>query len=255
MRTWVWLTLTASFLAMTAAAAPSESERENTSTDNATTRPASNAEQGEKAAPRRSGRSGRGEGRTYRSSPDSPDGGGARPPGRSEGRGVGPGSFGGEHGGPMFGASPEQTEKAMTFLKEQYPQRYEQLKALQEKDPRAFHRQMSHILPRMPELMHIIDRNPELGKLIVEEHRMEMDIRDALVQFRGAKGPDEIEQTKDRIRTLIGNQFDIRQKKLQLMIGELERELQRKKQLLADQAGKKNEIIDQEVERRLRPDQ
>lgn len=256
MRLWVCLVMAGSMLAFGGARVAAESDRKSPGGDKATTKPDSNAERGEKdAESHRSGRSGHGSDRPYRPFSDDRSPAGNEASGHREGRGFG-GPWGdGEHrGGPMFGASPERTERMMAFLKEQYPQLYERLNELKEKDEHAFHRQLGRMLPRMPELMNIIEGDPTLGKLIIDEHRLEMDIRDALVEYRETKDEGAISQLKGRIRDLISKQFDVRQEKLKLMIANMERELERKKQYLKEQAAKKDKVIDRELQRRLEPD-
>lgn len=256
MRLWMRLAAAGSMLLLGVAVSAAETDRKDAGDGQATSRPAVKTERGGRDAESRwPGRGGRGEGHSYRSPSDRLpllDDGSSR---HGEGRGFGSSGFGGEHGsGPMFGASPERIEKAMDFLKEQYPKLYEHLGELKEKDPRAFHRQMGRIMPRMPELMNIIERDPKLGKLIIDEHRLEMEIRDAVVEYRKVKDQGENATLKDRIRELISQQFDVRQEKLKLMIANMERELERKKQFLAEQAAKKDNVIDRDLQRWIEPD-
>ncbi len=154
----------------------------------------------------------------------------------------------------MFGPSQERIDRVMKFLDEHYPRLHERLTELREQDPRAFHRQLSRLLPRMPDLMSILDRNPELGKLIIDEHRLEMDIRDAIREYHRARNDADRDQLKEQIRDLISRQFDVRQEKLKLMIADMERELERKKQVLAEQAARKDKLIDRDLRQRLDPD-
>lgn len=257
MRLCVWLAAAGSMLALGAAACLAESAQETPEKDKPTTRPAPKAEPpGPRTAePRRGPRAGRGEGRRGPNAPDSTETPGEAAPGRAGGAGSGPPSPGSDRpGGPMFGLSPERVERAMKFLKEQYPRQYEHLCELRERDPRAFQRQLNRIMPRIPELMNLLERNPKLARLIIDEHRLEMDIRDAAVDYGRADDEDYRATLKERIRALISKQFDVRQEKLKLMIADLERELERKKQLLSEQATKKEKMVDREMERRLEPD-
>jgi hypothetical protein len=251
MRAWVWLIAGGCIVMTATAGALSDPDRKDVTSDKPSTRPASNAERHDQGAgTRRPPRSERGEGRSYRAQPDGVGGLGGEHRSHSDGRRFGGSSSDRDRsGGPMFGHTPERIERAMKFLQEQYPTLYERLNELREQDPRAFHRQLGHIMPRMPELMNIIDTDPQLGKLIIDEHRLEMDIRDAIVTYRQTKDDAE----KDHIRDLISKQFDVRQEKLKLMIANLERELQRKKQYLSEQAGRKDQVVERDLQRRIEP--
>ncbi len=254
MHTWAWLITGGFILALTAAAAGADSNAGHDD-NKPTTRPAARSERGAKnAEPRRPGRRNPGDGDAHRRPPgeDRDDRDLENPPEPPDEPGLGPMPPAGEgRGGPMFGPDPERTRRVMKFLKEHYPRMHERLAELQDRDPRAFHRQMMRMLPRLPELMGILERNPKLGKLMIEEHQLEMDIRDATMEYHRARTEATPAQMKERLRELIGKQFDIRQEKLQLMISEMERELARKKEQLSEQAAKKDEVIKRELERRL----
>lgn len=242
---------TVAVLATMAAAQPKQGDAEG---ERSSMRPAARSDRGGKSGDyRRPGRAMRGEERPAQIPPDAleePDDG-PRPPGEEP---RGPGFRGhrpdDDRGRPVFGPDPERIDRVMEFLKTEYPRLYDRLSDLRDDDPRAFHRQLNRMLPRLPELMHILDRNPKLGKLMIEEHQLEMDIRETTARYHRA-GDDA---TKQRLREMIGRQFDIRQERLQLMIGEMERELARKKEALAEQAAHKDEIVNRELAKRTAPD-
>jgi len=178
-----------------------------------------------------------------------------REPGQPPGPGEGPeGPPGDRPGGPMFGPRPEQIEQAMQFLEESYPVLYRKLRALHERDPQAFRAQLHRIMPRLPELMEIRRRNPELGKAMFREHQLEMQIEEAVIEYRRARSDAEKAEIKKQIQALVSEQFDVRQEKLRLMIAQLEQELEQKKKALSERASKKEQFIELDVERRLNPD-
>ncbi|MBN1488846.1 MAG: hypothetical protein JXA69_02925 [Phycisphaerae bacterium] len=156
--------------------------------------------------------------------------------------------------GPMYGFGPETLDRGMAFLKEHYPELHDRLQHMKENDSLAFQRQMRRIMPRLPELIELADRDPDLAKLIFREHQLEMDIREVFVQYRDAEDAALAAEFKGRLTELVSEQFDVRQEKLKLMIADLERQLEQKKQALAEREQKKAEIIDLELRRRLNPD-
>ncbi len=265
MRTWV-ATFGGLIALAIAAAVSAQDGRRDRGADSPTTRPAADRGPERRAEPRRPGRPYRGEGRSVRPRPEGPgpdeiseppmpepDAG---RPGDPDDPGPRPrGRFGDERmGRPMFGPGPERIERLMEFLKEHYPRMHLRLSQLQDRDPRAFHQQLNRMLPRLPELIDLVEDNPELGKLIIEEHQLEMDIREAAAKCRRLREETALAEAKKHLRELISRQFDVRQKKLQQMIAQMERELARKKELLQETAAKKAGIIDRELERRLDPD-
>jgi len=256
MRWYVRLAAGTWIAALACATVTAEPRHTDAGRNEPTTRPAARPEPGEKGTePRRAIRGNRGEGRARSPSPDTPQDTDRFGPGPRDLPGPDAGPPPADHpGGPMFGPSQERIDRVMKFLDEHYPRLHERLAELREKDPRAFHRQLSRLLPRMPDLMNILDRNPELGRLIIDEHRLEMDIRDAIREYHRARNDADRDQLKEQIRDLISRQFDVRQEKLKLMIADMERELQRKKQVLAEQAAMKDKIIDRDLEQRLEPD-
>lgn len=256
MRWRVWLATGTCIAALACATVMAEPRRPDAGKNEATTRPSGRSEPGEKGTePRRPARGSRGEGRARIPSADIPQDTDRPRAGPGDLPGPDGGPPPGEHpGGPMFGPSQERIDRVMKFLDEHYPRLHERLTELREQDPRAFHRQLSRLLPRMPDLMSILDRNPELGKLIIDEHRLEMDIRDAIREYHRARNDADRDQLKEQIRDLISRQFDVRQEKLKLMIADMERELERKKQVLAEQAARKDKLIDRDLRQRLDPD-
>jgi hypothetical protein len=156
--------------------------------------------------------------------------------------------------GPLGEMGRERVEQTMKFLKQHYPQMHERLQRLRESDPRGFYRQLMRIAPRMPELIDLIETRPELAKMMIEEHQLEMDIRDETLRHARAKTDETRAEAKQRLQELVSRQFDVRQNRLKSIIADLERELDQKKKALEERASKKEQIIDLEVQRRLNPD-
>lgn len=190
--------------------------------------------------------------------PADDDGGPADGPNRQESRrqagkpGEGPGGFGGP--GPFGEMAKERIEAAMKFLKEHYPPMYERLQKLREQDPRGFQRQIFRIIPRLPEFMDMLETNPELAKMMMEEHRLEMEIRDEVFKHSRANSDDLKTRSKQRIQELVSKQFDIRQNRLKATITDLERQLEQKKRALEERASRKDQIIELELQKRMNPD-
>lgn len=168
--------------------------------------------------------------------------------------GEGPMGPGGPGLGPIGEMGRERVEQTMKFLKQHYPQMHERLQRLRESDPRGFYRQLMRIAPRMPELIDLIETRPELAKMMIEEHQLEMDIRDEMLRHARAKSDDMRAEAKQRLHELVSRQFDVRQNRLKAIIADLERELEQKKKALEERASKKDQIIELEVQRRLNPD-
>lgn len=157
-------------------------------------------------------------------------------------------------GGPPVDVPFERIEQTMKFLKQHYPQQYERLNKLKENDSKAFRRQIMQMAPRMSEFMELVERDPELGKMFIEEHQLEINIRDEVLKYTKAADESVKSEIKIKMMDLIGKQFDIRQNRLKAMIADLERQLEQKKQALGERAARRDQMIDMEVQRRINPD-
>jgi len=90
--------------------------------------------------------------------------------------------------------------------------------------------------------------------MFIEEHQLEMNIRDEVLKYTKAADESAKSEIKIKITDLIGKQFDIRQNRLKAMIADLERQLEQKKQALGERAARRDQMIDMEVQRRINPD-
>ena len=95
----------------------------------------------------------------------------------------GPGAFG--------LISPQQTEQLMQFLEEHFPRRHGMLRRLRERDPEAFQRRIAEMAPRVLELLLRMKENPELGELLLEQQRLEEELRAQMKDYRDSDEENE----------------------------------------------------------------
>jgi hypothetical protein len=128
----------------------------------------------------------------------------------------------------------EQQTEVMAFAKENAPELYERVAALQKQDP-----QRAALL--MDELYrlynHAKDYPPEVRRPILEKQRLNVAIYRQLRQYRQADSDKQREDAKNQIQQLLGAQFDADQvirdydiKRLARQLDDLKAQLEQHKQ-------------------------
>ncbi|UCD28133.1 MAG: hypothetical protein JSV03_13710, partial [Planctomycetota bacterium] len=81
-----------------------------------------------------------------------------------------------DHGGFRDFMTSTEVDKLMDFLKQQIPDLYEQLRLARETDPRSFWRMLRRIGEPIYHIYRIYQRDPELAKVMIAEHKVQMEI-------------------------------------------------------------------------------
>jgi hypothetical protein len=145
--------------------------------------------------------------------------------------------------------SPEQTEQLMDFLEEHFPKRYRLLSRLQERNPRAFERHISELAPRVLELLLRTKEDPELGELLIEQQRLEDDLRDLVREYRSMdeEAEDAREGLRGKIEEIVARLVDIGLERREHEIAALERRLQRQRDMLQEDLDNRQQTVDERV--------
>ncbi len=151
---------------------------------------------------------------------------------------------------------PEQERRLLDFMKQHFPAMHTRLIAQRRDDPEMFKHALGRLVPTMINLMAAVKRNPQLGQVMIEDYKLEQDIRDVIRRYhaQATDGPGK-ESLKEQIRQLLTEQFDKRQVRRELEIEELERRIDQQKKRLAEREKNRASLIDGELFRRLNPDE
>lgn len=168
--------------------------------------------------------------------PGGPDDGFGGPP-----RGPGPGR--GE-GMPPRRLSPEQIEEIMNVLRENFPTMYERLDKVRQDRPEDFERTLHRFAPFAMQVLHA---DPQMKRLLVQDWKMEQEIRDLERSYRSADDGTTKQKIKQQLKKTLDRQFDVRLEKHRLMIEGLERRLKESRETLAQRTARKQELVDRRL--------
>jgi len=181
--------------------------------------------------------------------PPGRDGGPGRP-----GRMRGPGGPGFGRGGPE-GKPPlppmtdEEIGKMLAFAQEHFPEMAKRFEDLKKDDPQEFRRAMRRVWPRMMILRETYARDPQLGKLLVEERKLEEQIHTKVRSYRQERDEGNKNKIGDELKQLLGQQFDIRLQRRRLELADLQKRLAEQTQRVDAWAARKQENVQRQFDR------
>jgi hypothetical protein len=152
------------------------------------------------------------------------------------------------HGVEKSGEPPVNRDESLwPILKDFYPERFAQLRALRERDPHKFAQVEREMRPWLHQLREARTQNPELARLMVQQHRLEMEIHEWQNRYRAAN--DEQRKTMlERARTLAETRVDLRLQRDRLRMQWLEKRLHNLKADLAERETRKSKAIEREID-------
>lgn len=170
-----------------------------------------------------------------------------RPPG------FGPGPRPGPGGPPWFGERLDkgERERVQAFMKEHFPNLYEELEQLRERRKELYDKRFRRVLPELHELMDMLEINPERAKLFIQERRIDMDMRRLGARFRNTADDSEKARILDQMRTLGQSAFDARQAREAFEIREIETRLQDLKDRHARAPENREKLVEKHVQKRI----
>jgi len=186
---------------------------------------------------------------------DAPERFGPRPPRPFErGKFAGPGGPGRGRYGRFF--EPEQERRVLEFVKEHFPNVWERIEKQRRGNMEKFRYTLREFGPAILRLMDAMSRNPELGKVMMEDYKLELEIRDLIRRYHAeAATSDEKDSLKSQLRELLARQFDVRQQRRKLEIEALQKRIDEQKKRIQERERNKQALIDSELFRRLNPDE
>ena len=145
-----------------------------------------------------------------------------------------------KHGGGMTQPQDEEKEK---LLKELDPERLERLKHLREVDP-PMNMKLEETQRERMELRELKERDPQRYEQVIQERKMETEIKGLAMQCRKSQDNDEKENLKKQIKTRLEKLFDLREAQREIEIKRLEEELTKLKEKMKVRKANRDKIID-----------
>ena len=152
--------------------------------------------------------------------------------------------------------SPEMIDLAMGVLQEKLPHYFQEMTKLRTEDKARFDRAIGMIMPVVMEYLELKDRDQKLADTIIEEFKIEHQLRKLSHEFKAAEGSPEKQATcEQEIRKLVRRQFELRIERQEARLKEfaerLERqreELDRERKSLEQRQSKLDDLVAERVE-------
>jgi hypothetical protein len=197
----------------------------------------------------------------------------AEPALRGPGRGEGPrrGPDGGPDGRPDGGpddlgppdrprsrnVTPEDRDRAMTFIREHMPELARRLDRLREISPEAADRAVMRLGPRLREAQAMRAKDPERFDLRVREIEGGFIVMDSAREYRQLKiaaeqdptKQSEVEPARDKLREALANQFDLRLANQRMEVEAIKKRLKALEDDLATKEKDRESMIDSMLEK------
>jgi hypothetical protein len=141
---------------------------------------------------------------------------------------------------------PAHDDTLWSMLKDFYPERFNQLMALRERDPRKFAQVERQMRPWLHQLREARAQNPELAKLMVEQHRIEMHVRDWQSRYSAAND-EQRKALLEEGRQLAETRVNLRLQQDQLRIQLLEKRLHDLKTGMGEREAHKDKFVEREL--------
>lgn len=134
----------------------------------------------------------------------------------------------------------EHIDKYMNWLQSNYPDEYQALNEIREKDPKVFERRLTLSAKKYGRIMATEEQNPELAEVFKEDLALKERRDQILKELRGADESTR-ETLKAELEKIVGERFDIIVYRKQLQYDELR---QRLEQLQNELAKRETEVQD-----------
>lgn len=180
--------------------------------------------------------------------------------------GDGPGRHRGERGGPGRWREflkeppptlpPELIEQTMEVLREKLPEFARRMEKLQKENPQRFDRAIKMIMPMVMEYRELSERDQKLADTIIQEFKIEHQLRELSKQYQAAAGDAEKQAGyEEKIRELVRQQTDIRLLRQEARLKEFaerlekqRRQLERERQEVAEQRSNIDDLVAGRIE-------
>lgn len=142
----------------------------------------------------------------------------------------------------------EKIRRVMEVLRKELPEWHERLSRLCEESPDRCHRAIRKLYPMIREYLSLKQRDPELARTVIEEFRLEHELRELGRAYQKAEDdPEEQARISTEIETRVRRQLEIRLQRREARLADLEQRLTRER----EKYEKEREGLDAKVEDRV----
>ena len=145
----------------------------------------------------------------------------------------------------------QQKRRVTSFLKEFLPGVLEEIKLLSETNPRHLERELVYLFPRVSVLLRQRDSQPGVFVLGVKLEQLEYAIRRLARETRAKASQNE--GSKEEVRKLIGQKFDLELERSALQLAALSHRLEELRDQLARRTVQKEQLVQRELATHLGP--
>lgn len=152
----------------------------------------------------------------------------------------------------------EMTDRVMETLEQKLPEVHDRLSKLRDASPEHFDMALRKMVPIIMDYRRLREDNPEAAESIIEEFRIEQQLRDMSRRYKLAKESGDAaaqSQILAEIEQAVGRQFDLRAMRRAARLEQFTRRLQLQQQRLetekqahADELARRDEIVRKNVE-------
>ncbi len=161
-------------------------------------------------------------------------------------RGRGPG---GDFPPPRFELTGEIIHEVMLFLREKLPDWHDDLDRLRDENPRAFRGALRRVIPLVEEYKRLEKTNPDLAKKVLDEFRIEHELRKLARQYMEAEGDAEAqEKIALEIEPRVREQLEIRLLRHEAKLDEMQKRIAKGRKKLE----KERANLDKSVAKRVK---
>jgi hypothetical protein len=140
--------------------------------------------------------------------------------------------------------TPEQEDEVMTYLRENYADRLDELNELKKNRDILYKKKISQAYREMRFMKDLRERDEERYKRVADEKKLEKQVRQLVEKYLKTSDTLERNNFRRRIRELLNKIFDYRQMNRQDEIEKLERKLNELKEINEQRVANKDEIVD-----------
>ncbi|HVP11563.1 MAG TPA: hypothetical protein VMV94_10290 [Phycisphaerae bacterium] len=128
---------------------------------------------------------------------------------------------------------PEMVDLAMSVLQEKVPDYYQEMTVLRAKDKAKFEWAIGRIMPMVIEYAELRDRDQKLADTIIEEFKIEHELRKLSHDYKAAEGSaDKQAACVEQIQKLVRQQFELRAQRQEARLKDFAERLKQQQQEL-----------------------
>ena len=142
----------------------------------------------------------------------------------------------------------EQEDELLGAIEHRFPHRHRQLVELKESNPERYHEVIAQWWHRYQDWQ---EMGEELGELAAAKQELAIRSLRLARLWRQAADADEKEEIAERLRSVLAEKFDVEQLYHEKRLQEMQEQIENLRTQLASRAQRRDEIIQQELDRKL----